>query len=127
MTHQTRSDLELKFVIQHKGAINIINSSEISYIERYNRKTVIHLINQQKIECNKSLKSIYETIKELDFYRSHQSYIVNLKQVERIQIDTITREYLIKLKSTDALISLSKHNYQELRKKINDLFNLFHF
>ena len=104
-----------KIFVKSKGSIHIIFLKEICYIERVGRKSIINLYNSRQIMCNESLKNLYQTLCKHNFFRSHQSFIIAINQVEEIQIDNDRREYLIKLRNSKSPVLLSKLKYSELK------------
>ncbi|MFE8699973.1 LytR/AlgR family response regulator transcription factor [Cytobacillus sp. FJAT-54145] len=62
-----------------------IHLSSIICIEKANRKTIIHTIDQT-YETNESLESISEKLAD-QFFRSHRSFIVNLDYISHITLE----------------------------------------
>ncbi|MDD6675599.1 MAG: LytTR family DNA-binding domain-containing protein [Lactimicrobium massiliense] len=58
--------------------------NEILYIEHQNRMTVIYLTSGNTIETSSKLDDLMTSLPTSLFLRCHQSYIVNLSQVKRI-------------------------------------------
>ncbi|WP_300082051.1 LytTR family DNA-binding domain-containing protein [uncultured Thomasclavelia sp.] len=76
----------------------------ILYIERLNRKTIIHMIDKTKIFTNNALKYWYELTHDYGFIYTHRAFIVNLEHISAINKNEITL-------TTDDIIPLSR-NYK---------------
>ncbi|MBS4539122.1 LytTR family transcriptional regulator DNA-binding domain-containing protein [Clostridium sp. D2Q-11] len=66
-----------------KSGLNFIDFDKIIFIEKFNRKILIHT-KDQKIETNGTLSSIYNKLDSEMFYRSHRSYIINVDYIKKI-------------------------------------------
>lgn len=60
-----------------------INLHDILYIERVKRKSLIHTSNKI-LEVNESLDNLHEKFDTKFFFRSHNSYLVNINAVSKI-------------------------------------------
>lgn len=109
------ADKEMTFkkdlMIKQQKAITFIPLDEILFIERIDRKTVIHTINQ-KFETNEALASFEETL-DSRFMASHRSYIINLDFLTRIE--TVGQMYKAYFKNYDETAKVSKHKLAELQ------------
>lgn len=91
---------EKQLVITRKNEQSVIKTTDILYCEVINRKVNLHLANGKTIEY-------YDKISELehklggDFFKSHRSYLVNLKRVAGCGANQITLD-------TDEKIPLSR-------------------
>ncbi|WP_031580176.1 LytTR family DNA-binding domain-containing protein [Ruminobacter sp. RM87] len=71
-----------KYIEIQSGTSHIrVNLSKLLYAEVYDRKTILHL-KDENIEYYGQL-SVLEGLVGKDFYRVHRSYLVNMKYVER--------------------------------------------
>ena len=74
----------------YKKRISIVNNDgmlfqpidEIAYCEADNSYTYFHLLNGKKIVASKTLKDFESILDGHQFYRIHNSYLVNLNHVE---------------------------------------------
>lgn len=72
-----------KIAVSNLEGINYINIDEIICVQAEGSYSIIHQTDGRKIILSKNLKE-YETLfHSYDFYRVHNSYIVNLQYVER--------------------------------------------
>jgi DNA-binding LytR/AlgR family response regulator len=67
-----------------KGTINIIEVEGIVYIEAYNHRTVINLLNSS-IESGHTIKYFIAHLPKHNFVRCHNSFIVNLNHINIIK------------------------------------------
>ena len=65
-----------------------IHPSEIIYITKENRKTVVYLV-EKRIETNLSLEYWKDILNPQKFAQPHSSYIVNLNYVEEVTKDFV--------------------------------------
>lgn len=107
-----------KIGIKTNGKISLIDINSILYIEKKGRKTLIHLIDTEPIECSESLNKLEEILKQYNFYRTYQSYLVSLDQIEYIESDHYMKSYNIKLHHCNHKINLSRHKFTTLKNLI---------
>jgi len=60
----------------------IINVDQILYCKSDNNYTWFHLKNEEKVLSSKTLKTYEEMLPSNVFFRSHQSYLVNLLHLQ---------------------------------------------
>lgn len=108
----TRNNLD-KLVIKNKEGISFIDCKEIIFIERENRNTIIHTIDES-LSSSESLTEIEERLDKALFFRCHKSYIINLSMIYKIY-PYGRWTYTVKLKNTDkdALLTHDKYEYLE--------------
>jgi two-component system LytT family response regulator len=75
-------------VIKIDRSSYFIPLDNVIYIEKDNRKTVIHTI-EEIYETNETLESIFQKVNP-DFYQTHRSFIVNTKYVSHITLASET-------------------------------------
>ncbi len=63
-----------------------INIDQLLYVTRYNRKVSIILIDKNEYFINENFDVLEKTLLKYDFYRCHNSYIINIKYLEKIMI-----------------------------------------
>lgn len=71
------------FTISSSHSLFPINQNDILYIERVKRKSLIHTSNKI-LEVNDSLDNIHEKFDSKLFFRAHNSYLVNINAVHKI-------------------------------------------
>lgn len=103
-----RKDTEEKSLMINNGGIHIkVMIEDIVYAEVFNRKVVIHKINET-IEYYGKLSDL-EAVAGDSFFRPHRAYLINFKYVEKYNATTI---YLEK-----GMVLMAKQNYPEFVKK----------
>ena len=95
--------------------LEIVDIEEVAYFETAGRKARVHCRDGRTLDTTETLKKLYEVFEEYDFYRCHQSFVIQIGLIESISSDMFHRSYLIKLKGVDCQIPLSRDNYASLR------------
>ena len=78
-----------QLIITHKNEQHIINLSEVLYCEVINRKINLHLADGNIIEYYGKISEL-EQRHYRDFFKSHRSYLVNLKYIVGYNSNEIT-------------------------------------
>ncbi len=99
-------------MIKQRNQYSFIPLDEIIFIERADRKSVIHTVNQ-KIELNEALTDL-EEILDSRFVASHRSFIINLQYLNRIE--TVGQSYIAHFKNYEETAKVSKNKLVELQK-----------
>jgi len=73
-----------KIVLRTSEAIHVVNISEIEYCQSDNTYTTFYLSGGEKILVSKPMKEFTGILEEYDFFRPHQSYLINLHAIRRI-------------------------------------------
>jgi len=105
-----------KIMIRFREGISILDMSEIIFIQREDRNTVIYT-HDDKITTSESLGDLQERLDGNLFFRSHKSYIININSISKIY-PYGRWTYIVKLKGLkqDALITHDK--FAELEKRL---------
>lgn len=99
---------ELNYMMINSGGVHTkVILDEIVYAEVFNRKVVIHKLNDI-IEYYGKISDL-EALAGDNFFRPHRAYLINLKYVEKYDATTI---YLEK-----GTVLMAKQNYPEFVKK----------
>ena len=105
---QVKNVQEEKYVmINNRGVHSKVMLEDIVYAEVFNRKVVIHKINDE-IEYYGKLSDL-EALAGDSFFRTHRAYLIHFKYVEKYNATTI---YLEK-----GTVLMAKQNYPEFVKK----------
>ncbi|MGG3467286.1 LytTR family DNA-binding domain-containing protein [Neobacillus pocheonensis] len=107
-----QSPLQKDLMIKQQNNISFIPLDDILFIERVDRKAVIHTFNK-KIQFNESLTSL-ESKLDSRFFTPHRSYIINLQYLTRIE--AIGQMYKAHFKNYEETAKVSKHKLVELQK-----------
>ena len=73
-----------KLVLKTTESLHIIDISDIQFCRSDNSYTTFYLIDGEEIVVSKSIKEYSELLTEYGFFRPHQSFLVNLNHVKKI-------------------------------------------
>jgi two-component system LytT family response regulator len=73
-----------KIVLRTLEAIHIVDISDIEYLKSDNSYTTVYISGEKPVLVSKSIKDFSEILEECNFFRPHQSFLVNLNSVSRI-------------------------------------------
>lgn len=73
-----------KLVLRTSDSIHIIDISDIHFCKSDNSYTTFYFKGGEKILVSKSLKDYEGMLKEYGFFRPHQSYLVNLNHIKKV-------------------------------------------
>jgi two-component system, LytTR family, response regulator len=102
-----------KLAIKSNNSFLYLSTKDILYIEKEGRKSIVHTY-KHRFETTESLQELEERLPEY-FYKTHRSYIVNLKKIEKIE--SFGETFLAYFSSEDKVAHISK-------LKINEVFEL---
>ncbi len=74
-----------KIALPSAEGLHFIDLSEVVRLESDANYTSFHLHSSERITVARTLKNFENLLPEADFFRSHQSHIVNLRHVKRIE------------------------------------------
>ena len=77
-------DTSLKLVLNTNDSIHIVPFNEILYCKSNNSYTTVYLTTKKTIVVSRNIKEFEKTLHEYPFFRTHQSYLVNLMHILRI-------------------------------------------
>lgn len=86
---QTRSSQQFRLVVHTMQATEFIPAQDILYCMAESNYTHIYLKNQHRILASKTLKEFESLLIDRQFCRVHKSWLVNLKQVIRVESGNI--------------------------------------
>ena len=86
---RTLQNSSKQLIITHKNEQSIINLSNVLYCEVINRKIDLHLADGNIIEYYDKISELEKKLGD-DFFRSHRSYLVNLKYISGYNSSEIT-------------------------------------
>ncbi|SNS76099.1 two component transcriptional regulator, LytTR family [Ekhidna lutea] len=86
-THKsTKADkAQSRLTIHTQEGVNIIDLSDILYVESDKNYSIFHLANNDCQIASKPLGTYEDQLKKLGFFRIHRSCIVNLNQISKIK------------------------------------------
>lgn len=102
------------------GKVCVKNGSEKLFIPKRNiimfvkngRKTDMHTIDGETFQINASLNRIEKKLDNRHFFRSHQSYIVNLMLIHKV-VSTDLETYIV-MEHTSEKALITKQNEKKL-------------
>ena len=72
-----------KIILKTSDSIHLINVNEILRCESDGNYTKFYFTNQSPIMVSKNLKEYYDMLKDYQFFRPHQSHIININFIKR--------------------------------------------
>ncbi|PTM08937.1 MAG: DNA-binding response regulator [Bacteroidetes bacterium] len=99
------SNTQQKITVNSDGKLLFLNIDDIIFVQSDGNYSTIHLKNNQKKVVTKKLKDINSILPESIFFRTHNSYIVNLHKIKEF------------LKTEGYLIMESNHKIPVARQR----------
>jgi two-component system LytT family response regulator len=81
LINNTSGNTEKQIVLHTSDSVHVVKIRDIIRCEADNNYTTFFLENQQKILLSKPLKKYEKLLQNFDFYRVHQSHLINLHKV----------------------------------------------
>lgn len=78
-----KPQLPQKIALHTTDGLQMVMPQEIVWVESLSNYSKIHLANNQKIMLAKTLKDVEEILEPYQFYRIHNSYLINLNHVTK--------------------------------------------
>ncbi len=82
--HYEKKTQSKKIVLRTTEAMHIIDVSDIIYCKSDNTYTTFYLLDKKKILISKPIKEYAEILEDYNFLRPHQSYLVNLNCIKKV-------------------------------------------
>ncbi len=80
-----------KIIIQEKSRIMQIPLHTLCYVEVYDHDLIYHLSSCDTVKCRQSLAEVENVLsKNKGFVKTHRSYIVNMKFIQKTEINCVT-------------------------------------
>ncbi len=105
-----------KLVLRTSESLHIVDISDIYFCKSDNSYTTFYLNGDEKIVVSKSLKDYEGLLTEFGFFRSHQSFLVNLNHVKKVDksdggfiIMKNKKEIPVSLRQMKNLVKLLEH------------------
>lgn len=73
-----------KLVLKTIDSFHIVDIGDILFCQSDNSYTTFYFENNERIMISKSIKEYVELLQDYSFFRPHQSYLVNLNHVKKI-------------------------------------------
>ncbi|GAK07851.1 LytTR family DNA-binding domain-containing protein [Geomicrobium sp. JCM 19038] len=102
-----------KLTIQQQGDMIVVSENDILYIERTGRSSTIHTATEE-ISTYQSLQEIEQELQSTQFFRTHRSFITNLKKIT--QFAPYTKHSLeIRFQGSDKRALVTKKNLKTIQ------------
>jgi two-component system, LytTR family, response regulator len=82
--YEKQSPDNKKMVLRTSDSVFLVNLSDIKYCKSDNSYTVFHIRDKKNIMVSRSIKEYAELLEEYDFCRPHQSFLVNINYIEKL-------------------------------------------
>lgn len=106
---------EVRIGIQSGNRLEIVDISNILYMEKKNRQVMLVCETGETIVTRETLQKLEPAFLPHGFYRCHQSFLVSLDRIRSIQLDGSKCTYTLLLNGTDARIPLSRDRVSDLK------------
>ncbi|WP_404451532.1 LytTR family DNA-binding domain-containing protein [Virgibacillus necropolis] len=103
-----------KLAVEKEGNIVYLSPDEIVYCTHHDRETVIYT-KQHTYQSRITLKELEMKLKDYSFYRTHKSFLVNLKEIEQLT-PWFNGAFEIKLNKLEEKIPVSRNYVKPLRE-----------
>lgn len=97
-----------RIMIEKKGVIYIIKTSEISHIEAWGKYSILQMKDDNNYVLNKNLGDVAKRLGDVKFVRCHNSYLVNA-------------QHIIKIKNNKSILMSNGISVPASRRKLPDL------
>ena len=102
--------------VKEDNSIKFLLTKNIIYIQGNNKNSILYLKDGNKKIHSKNLENLSKIIPNY-FFRIHKSYLINLKELEKVLVQS-GGDYKAKL-NTGKLLPISRKIYPLLKKRIN--------
>lgn len=109
-----RKEEEKRIAISLSDKIEFVPLHKIIRLEANGNYTTFHLEGTNKIMASKTLKEFQDILEPLNFLRTHQSHLVNLKKIQSY----IKSDGGYILMNDGAQIPISRHKKEDVMKRI---------
>ena len=97
----------------------IITVDEILYVELRIRDMIIHTEEGEYKVKRMSIKAFMECINDSDFFRCHESFVVNMRKVKKIE-PTGHRDKIVVLENGDKGCTVSQRHYCKMKELLDE-------
>lgn len=97
---------ELRFSFQRGAQLQVLALRDILYFESDRRKIIIHCTQDREFSFYGKLDEVQNELKNRDFVRCHQSYLVNAKKITAVGLGELSLE-------SGGTLPVSRHRAKE--------------
>jgi two-component system, LytTR family, response regulator len=116
LSNKVSSD-EYKLTLHTTKETSIVNIKDIVRIEANNNYSYFYFVSQPKLLVSKTLKEFEEQLIMHNFYRIHQSHLINLKYLQAVT----TKDGDFAIMTNDDKIEISRRRKPELMLKLKSI------
>ncbi len=114
-TSQLYSEEANRIVIKNGGDISIVPTQDVHYIEAYD--DYVKIFTKETYFLKKKTMNYYESVLNTnDFFRTHRSFIVNLKELTRIE--PLEKNSYVAVLRSGKKVPVSRTSYSQLKEKL---------
>ncbi|MBJ7428258.1 MAG: response regulator transcription factor [Bacteroidia bacterium] len=112
LLNTSNNELETRVVVKHLGAIKIIQTTDILYLEAYD--DYVKIYTHENVFVKKKTMSYFEqAFNPKQFVRVHRSFIVQVNQINKMEQSD--KETMVAILKNGTKIPLSKSGYPKLK------------
>lgn len=112
LLNTSNNELETRVVVKHLGAIKIIQTTDILYLEAYD--DYVKIYTHENVFVKKKTMSYFEqAFNQSQFVRVHRSFIVQVNQINKMEQSD--KENMVAILKNGTKIPLSKSGYPKLK------------
>lgn len=115
--HYEKQNSNKKIVLRTSDSVFLVNLTDIKYCKSDNSYTIFHIKDRKNIMVSRSIKEYSELLEEYSFCRPHQSYLVNINYIEKL--DKTDGGFIILDDKTEIPVSTRrKHAIMQILEKL---------
>lgn len=112
LLNTSNNELETRVVVKHLGAIKIIQTTDILYLEAYD--DYVKIYTHENVFVKKKTMSYFEqALNPKQFVRVHRSFIIQVNQINKMEQSD--KETMVAILKNGTKIPLSKSGYPKLK------------
>ena len=105
--------------IHTKSGMEIVNVDEVLYIEKKGRRCELVCRDGRRVSTAETIQQLDKEFSEYGFFQSHQSFLVQLDEVCSVTQGKFANGYVLKLRSCQEEIPLSRKRYPVLQELLS--------
>lgn len=109
---------ESKITLSHTNGFDVVDTSDIVYIEADSNYSIFHLSNNENIVISKPLKEFEEMLTARNFLRIHKSVIINFRYVKAYS----HKNGLQVILNNDITLPVSRRRSNEFQERAKSYF-----
>lgn len=106
-----------KFLFQTKSGEAYVDLNCVEYIEIFGHWLLVHLKDNESLECYGSLSDMEHELNNFDFVRTHKSYLVNCKYIYSIEKNQIVLDDKTVIPVSRYKVESVKHNFRNYLRR----------